>query len=137
MKVEIWYCRTCTKDIFPFHEVNDTQLHKVLIKSGRPKNDTNKDISKMKSKIKTTTCNVCNKKNKIINKIVLCKTCFSPIHRKCCKLKRSDIHDIVEDKWGWECPTYTSGRFPFTTVEDKEIIKNSLNSNFHCKCQTV
>ena len=51
-KEEIWYCRTCTKDIFPFHEVNNTQLHKILIKSGRPKNDINKDIAENKSKKK-------------------------------------------------------------------------------------
>ena len=51
-KEEIWYCRTCTKDIFPFHEVNNTQLHKILIKSGRPKNDINKDIAEIKSKKK-------------------------------------------------------------------------------------
>ena len=87
---EIWYCRMCTKDIFPFHEVNNTQPHKILIKSGRPKNDINKNIE-IKSKIKTTTCNVCNKRNRIINKGVLCKTCFSPIHRKCYKIKLSDM----------------------------------------------
>ena len=87
---EICYCRMCTKDIFPFHEVSNTQPHKILIKSGRPKNDINKNIE-IKSKIKTTTCNVCNKRNKIINKGVLCKTCFSPIHRKCYKIKLSDM----------------------------------------------
>ena len=95
---EIWYCRTCTKDIFPFLEVNNTQLHKILIKSGRPKNDINKDITDIKSKIKTTTCNFCNKKNKTINKEVPYKTCFSPIHRKCYKLKLVDTYDIGKDK---------------------------------------
>ena len=52
----------------------------------------NKDITEIKSKIKTTACNICTKKNKMINKEVLCKTCFSPIHRKCCKV----IHMILE-----------------------------------------
>ena len=59
------------------------------------------------------------------------------MHRKCCKLKLSDIHDIGKDKWGWECLTCTSEKFPFTTVEDKEIIKNGFNSSFHYKCQTT
>ena len=59
------------------------------------------------------------------------------IYRKCCKLKLSDIHDTRKDKWGWECLTCTSKKFPFTTVKDKEIIKNGFNSNFHCKCQTI
>ena len=97
----------------------------------------NKDITETKSKIKTTACNVCSKKNKMINKEVLCKTCFSPIHRKCCKLKLGDTHDIARDKWGWECLTCISKKIPFTTEEDKEIIKNGFNSTFHCKCQTT
>ena len=58
---EIWYCRTCTK-------INGTQLRKISIKSGRPNKDINKDNTEINSKIKTTTCNVYNKKNKIINK---------------------------------------------------------------------
>ena len=103
-----------------------------MIKSGRPKNDINKDIAEIKSKKKKKICNVCNKKNKIVD-----KTCFSPVHRKCCKLKLGDIHEIGKDKWEWECLTYTSKKFLFTIVEDKEIIKNSFNSNFHCKCQTT
>ena len=133
---EIWYCKTCARYIFPFHEVYNTQLHKILIKSGRPKNDINKFFTEIKSKIKTPTCNVCNKKNKIINKGVLCKTCFSLIDRKCCKLKLDDIHDIGKDKWGWVRLTCTSKKSPFTAVEDKEIIKNCFNSEFLCKCQT-
>ena len=59
------------------------------------------------------------------------------MHRKCCKLKLSDIHGIGKDKWGWEYLTCTSEKFPFTTVEDKEIIKNGFNSSFHYKCQTT
>ena len=107
-----------------------------MIKSGRPKHDINKD-AEIKRKLKTTTCNVCNKKNKIINKGVLCKTCFFPIQRKCCKLKLRDMHDIGKDEWEWVCLTCTSEKFLFTTVEDKEIIKNGFKSNFHCKCQTT
>ena len=55
--------------------------------------------------MKITTRNICNKKNKTINKGVLCKTCLSPIHRMCCKLKLSDIYDIGKDKWRWKCLT--------------------------------
>ena len=96
---EIWHGRTCTKDIFPFHEVDNTQLHKILINIRRRKNDINQEITEIKSKIKTTICNVCNNKNKTINKGVHCKTCFSLIHGKCYKLKLGDIHDIGKDKW--------------------------------------
>ena len=49
---EIRYCGTCTKDIFPFYEVNNILQHKILIKSGRPISNNNKDIAEIKSKIK-------------------------------------------------------------------------------------
>ena len=52
------------------------------------------------------------------------------MHRKCCKLKLSDIHDIGKDKWGWECLTCTTEMFPFTTVEDNEITKMALFQTF-------
>ena len=73
----------------------------------------------------------------MINKGVLSKTCFSPICRIYCKLKLGVILDVGKDKWGWECLTCTSKKLPFTTVEDKGIIKNGFNSNFHCKCQAT
>ena len=85
--------------------------------------------------MKITTRNICNKKNKTINKGVLCKTCLSPIHRMCCKLKLSDIYDIGKDKWRWKCLTGASTNFLFTAVEDKVILKNGFNSNLHCKRQ--
>ena len=50
------------------------------------------------------------------------------------QIKTQWYNDIVKDKWGRECLTCTSEKFPFTTVEEKEIIKNGFNSNFHCKC---
>ena len=77
------------------------------------------------------------KKNKIINKRVLCETCFSQIHKKYCQLKFGDVHDIGKDKWRWECLTCTSDKFHFTVVEDKEIKPSGFNSHFHCKCQTT
>ena len=69
-----------------------------------------KIITEIKSKIKTTTCNVCNKKNKI-NKGVPCKTCIYPLHRKCCKLRLGDIHDIRKDKLVQESLTCTLKSF--------------------------
>ena len=108
-----------------------------MINIRRRKNDINQEITEIKSKIKTTICNVCNNKNKTINKGVHCKTCFSLIHGKCYKLKLGDIHDIGKDKWRWECQARTSIKFPFTAVEDKEITKNIKNSNFHYSIANV
>ena len=46
------------------------------------------------------------KMNKIINERVLWKTCFSPLHRKCCKVKLGDIailHDVEKIVGMGEC----------------------------------
>ena len=47
-KEEAWYCRTCTKDIFPFHDENNTQLNKILINSGRLKTILRKRLQKLR-----------------------------------------------------------------------------------------
>ena len=54
----------------------------MLINNRRPKTNHNKDFTEIKNAIKTTSCNVCNKRNKTINKRV-CKTCFSPTQSVC------------------------------------------------------
>ena len=36
----------------------------------------------------------------------------------------------------WECKTCMSDKFPFTIVENKEIVQNTFNSSSSCKCQT-
>ena len=48
----------CTKDKFPFHEDDNTQLQKILIRSRSLNKNINKGITEIKSKIKTTACNV-------------------------------------------------------------------------------
>ena len=125
---EIWHSRTCTKD---YSHCRKSMIHNYirfwLSAEDLKTIQLNKDITEIKNKIKATTCNVCNKNNE---KGVLWKTSFPQLHRKCCKLKLSDIHDIGKDTWGWECLTCTTEMFPFTTVEDKEITKMALFQTF-------
>ena len=47
------------------------------------------------------------------------------------------MYDIGNDKWRWKCLKFTSTKFHFTTVENREIINIDFTSNFHCKCQTT
>ena len=63
-KDDTWYCRTCTKNIFPFHKIHNIQLHKILINKRKPQINDKKILQ---NTIKTATCNICAKWNKIIN----------------------------------------------------------------------
>ena len=93
-KDDIWYCRTCTKNIFLFHKINNTQLHKISINKRKPQINDKKILQ---NTIKTTTCNICAKRNKIINiHGLFVKLAF--FNRVCCKLKLIDIHETDKDK---------------------------------------
>ena len=83
-------------------------------------------------------CNVCMKTNNKIDKSFVCKTCQTPIHKKCLGLRLSEICHINNSKTEthWECQTCMSDKFPFTLVENKVIVQNTFNSSFSCKCQT-
>ena len=78
------------------------------------------------------------KANNKINKPFVCKTCETTIHKKCLRLRLSEICDIKNSKTEtqWECQTCMSNKFPFTLVENKVIVQNTFNSTFSCKCQT-
>ena len=49
----------------------------------------------------------------------------------------SEIRDIKNSKTEtyWECQTCMSDKFPFTAVENKVIVQNTVSPGFSCKCQ--
>ena len=88
--------------------------------------------------IRNKMCNVCKKTNSKIEKSFLCKTCQTPIHKKCLGVRLSDVRDIKNSKTAtyWKCQACMSDKFSFTAVENKVIVQNTFNSSFSCKCQT-
>ena len=86
---------------------------------------------------KPKDCSVCNKRNCKTDKSVICNNCYSPVHRKCSKLKPTEISDLKNDRnLKWECTTCLNDKFPFTFFDDKYIMSNTFNSNFDCRCNT-
>ena len=77
--------------------------------------------------IKNKMYNVCKKTNNNIDKSFVCKTCQTPIHKKCVELGLSEICDIKNSKEEtyWERQTCKSDKFPFTAVESKVIVQNT------------
>ena len=137
--VETWYCKNCKKSVFPFFDLNDLKLVKLLCtKKKLTIKPTQSQQTDANVTIRNKMCNVCKKANNKIDKSFVCKTCHTPIHKKCLGLRLSEIHDIKNSKTEtyWDCQTCMSDKFPFTAVENKVIVQNTFNSSFSCKCQT-
>ena len=68
--------------------------------------------------------------NNKTNQSFVCKTCQTQIHKKCVGLRLSEICDIKNSKTEthWECQTCMSDEFPFTFLENKDIVQNTFNS---------
>ena len=125
--------------MFPFFDLNYIKLFKLLCKkkklTAKPtlSQQTNANVT-----IRSKICNVCMKTNNRMDKSFVCKTCQTPIHKKCLGLRLSEICDIKNSKTEahWECKTCMSDKFPFTLVENKVIVQNTFDSSFSYKCQT-
>ena len=70
-------------------------------------------------------------------KEIRCTSCISLVHRKCSKLKPSEIIELQKSKGSnWECISCQSYKFLYATIDAIELKKNTFNSNFTCSCQT-
>ena len=77
-------------------------------------------------------CSVCLKNNKIGIK---CSRCEQNFHKKCSRLKQSEILDLANCNSNFEYTSCLTDEFPFVLQDNLEIQKQSFNSNFLCKCQ--
>ena len=137
--VETLYCKNCKKSMFPFFDLNDLKLVKLLCtKKKLTIKPTQSQQTDANVTIRNKMCNVCKKTNSKIDKSFVCKICQTPIHKKCLGLRLSEIRDIKNSKTEtyWQCQTCMSEKFQFTAVENKVIVQNTFNSSFSCKCQT-
>ena len=120
----------------PFLYLNDLKLVKLLCtKKKLTIRRTQSQQTDANVRIRNKMCNVCQKANNKIDKSFACKTCQTPIHKKCLGLRLSEIRDIKNSKTEtyWECQTCMSDKFPFTVVQNKVIVQNTFNSSFSCK----
>ena len=83
------------------------------------------------------TCSVCCHELNRPLKGIPCTTCKSLVHRKCSRLKISEITEVLKTKEkieNWECPSCKKAKFPFCDLGNLAIEKEVFNSNFPCKC---
>ena len=85
--------------MFPFFDLNDLKLVKLLCtKKKLTIKPTQSQQTDVNVTIRNKICNVCRKANNKINKYFVCKTCQTPIHKKCLGLRLSEIRDIKNSK---------------------------------------
>ena len=78
-------------------------------------------------------CSVCLKKN---NKIgIKCTSCKQNVHKKCSRLKHSEILDLANCNPNFQCMSCSTEKFPFVFQDNIDIQKHCLDSNFLCKFQ--
>ena len=65
----------------------------------------------------------------MIDKRVLCPSYYSPIQRKCCSQKNSEVFE-----------TNLNGNVLLTYInltDNRKLIRENFNSNYNCKCLTT
>ena len=123
---ESWLCTGCLD--FPFSNVDNKTL--LLLHKNENNLTTNIDLTKF-----SITCSICLRKLGKPLKCILCDCCKSLLHRRCSKLKPSEIRDLIKTKtYIWECHYCKKEKFPFAALDYNKLEQESFNSLSSCKC---
>ena len=132
---DIWYCKECITNIFPFSTLDNKKLLKEFDKSTEKIKQNIILIQESQNICKT--CTVCIRTVSKPNKGIFCDSCQSLIHRRCSGMGTPDTINLLSTKnYKWECPSCTREKFPFSDIDDMTIQSDGFNSNFDCKCST-
>ena len=125
-KDDLWFCRTCISEALPFGNLNSCKLAKLWV--------NNKSSIKNKKHIEEyhKFCNICKRRNNLIDKAILCINCKCLSHRKCTEMPIKQLED--NKSLDYLCITCSKEIFPLYQCDYDEIINNSFNSNFICIC---
>ena len=124
--IKIWLCNVCLD--FPFTNIDNKKL--LLLHENENNPPTNIDLTKF-----NTSCSICLRKLGKPLKGIPFNCCNSLIHRRCSKLKSSEIRDLSKtEKYIWECHYCKKGKFPFVDLNCNELEQESFNSLYSCKC---
>ena len=131
---EHWICANCFT--FPFHGINDDILLENMDNAFDNLDTHVKNVLNQSVQF-STKCSVCLRKT--INKrkrkkIIPCQSCHSLIHRTCSNIPLSDLLNANIDLKLWECKTCLSDKFPFSDIDNSDILNMNFNSNFDCNC---
>ena len=123
---DIWWCKQCIQECFPFSNINNIQLYKLF-------NDSTYKAKKNSKICARKACRVCDKRNMNLSKGICCMQCNYLTHRKCTGLSSNyiDLNGITSQFLCFKCLDET---FPFFNCNIDEILDATFNSNYACKC---
>ena len=124
-KDEPWFCKTCIYESLPFGNLDNKQIKKLWYRVS--------PVS-VKSKIQEyhKSCNICKKRNHLIDKGIPCVSCKSFSHKTCTEIPMKQLES--NKHLNYLCITCSRELFPFYDCGYDDIISDSFNSNFDCKC---
>ena len=130
-KEDAWNCRNCYSDIFPFHQIDNQKLEKLIEITKKTFSSIN-----INKEDYTNWCNICNKKVIQPRNSLPCTNCKTFIHKKRSKLNRIGIQNFHIFKGKWECTYCLHEKYPFTEVKNDESNNISYNSSMKYQCNT-
>ena len=146
---ENWYCRLCKNDIFPFNTIETRNLESLtfnsLIIEGYYKNKLNSTLNSFYSVVDTTVndsnyisdYSVCKNRVKNPRTSIPCPNCKHLVHKKCSNLNPDLMFKLKRSLNLWECSHCMEDKFPFTNIENEDILSDSFNSISSCKYKST
>ena len=146
INMEVWLCDSCQSDTFPFRNINYNKIESMTYNSLCPEKHNNQLRSlriyqnnankKDKKEAPHANCKVCTKYIFQTNKAIPCPSCNHFIHKKCSGLNQSELLRFKRNRNVWECPHCLQDKFPFTNIENDDLLLSTFNSNWTCHCKT-
>ena len=80
-------------------------------------------------------CSFCLRMVRDIKKSIPCAICNSLIHRQCSRLQPWQSTNSLRILHEWSCSICRHQIFPFSTLDEKELLTLTFNSTYNCTCQ--
>ena len=131
IKNDTWFCKSCYNDIFSFHNIDSNKPYKCL-------DIKRKQLSSPEIQTYSKCCGVCHRNvPQPHTSSIPCNCCAALIHKKCNKLTKKEERLLHEKKLPhWEYDQCKSIKFPFTNIDNGELLIENFNSIQRCKCKT-
>ena len=132
---DIRFCYICLKDILPFQSLSDNALKALITFVTRKSYIVHKQIISKESNC-NRVCSVCNKSiyGASLKKAIPCQTCMCLIHRRSSRLKPWEAANLSQIIQQWSSAKCQRSIFPFTDINDEDMLALTFNSNFSCPC---
>ena len=131
-----WFCQCCHREALPFQSLSENQFKNVLVTQTKENADLHERLTTPTCGM-NRKCSVCNRMVRDVKKSIPCSDCNSLIHRRCSRLQSWQLVNTVWIYNEWCCSHCWNHKFPFSDLNDNQLIELAFNSNFSCICQVT